>query len=224
MIQIEYFANDNLTNLISILSIRPRKVCFIYDDKVFQENSIKKLYDACKEHIKDLSYETYRVDINNLDEIYNLTLKLIPANEKCVIDLTGGGDLMTIAGYKAGINNNNATLVYVDMYNRQVINIKNNEVVVKAASITLKDYFTSIGAILLPSGIESPKSEEFDKIHKMAMYIFNNISQWRKTSNYLQRSLSWNEGLEFGNSRVLKINNSKYRPSEKLLRDRKSVV
>ncbi len=217
LIQIEFFDDENLINLISVLSVKPDKVCFVYDNKNFSKKDIDKIFNTCKVHIKDLQCELHPVNSKNLNEIYDLTLKLIPEDEECVIDLTGGSDLMIIAGYKVATQNDLVKMIYIDIEKEEVINLENGQVISKTSSVSLEDYLSSIGAWFLPNTIEAPKSEDFDRISKMAKYIFNNISEWRMTSNYLQQSMSFNPCLEFKNTYSYRTCKSKYRPNKALL-------
>lgn len=217
LIQIEFFDDENLINLISILSVRPDKVCFIYDNRRFSKKDIDKIYNTCKLHIKDLQYETYSIDSKDINKIYDLILKLIADDEECTIDLTGGSNLMIIAGYKAAIQNKRVKMIYIDTEKKEVLNLEDGQVISKTSSVSLEDYLSSIGAWFLPSSIEPPKVEEFDRIRKMSKYIFNNLSEWRKTSNYLQQSMSFNPCLDFKNTYSYRINKSKYKPNKDLL-------
>ncbi len=57
-------------------------------------------------------WKNYPVDILKIDEIYDTVSRIINDNDECIVDFTGGSELMTIAGYKAGLDNGARLVLY----------------------------------------------------------------------------------------------------------------
>jgi hypothetical protein len=221
VVQIEYFDLDVLTNLISILTMKPDKVIFIYDKDLFKKIAVDNLYKACKAHLKNLEYEMHPVDSDILDLVYETTEKAItktlPSNSEYIIDLTGGGDLMTIGGYKIG-KKYNLRMIYADIRKNQILDVETNQIVKAAVNITLEDYLIAKGATLLGNSHFEPTKENYDGLLSMAKYIFQNLDKWKKTCRYIQVSMSGNTSLSFQHEQQIVFNGQVVKPDIELLK------
>lgn len=216
-VQIEYYDSDILTNLISIVSMKPDKVIFIYDKDVFSQKSVENVCRASQQHLKDLQYEIYSVDSDNLDEICNLTQKVVPLSDKCIIDLTGGSDLMTIAGYKIG-QRLELQMIYADIRKNKILDVIQDNEICDATILTIEDYLTAKGAAFVGNSHLGPKREQYNNILRMANYIFRNLNKWKKTCVYTQTQLGGRTSLRFYNRRQVISNRQKISPDLDLLR------
>jgi Domain of unknown function (DUF1887). len=216
LVQIEYFDNDSLTNMISILTTKPDKVIFIYDKEISTLKSVKYLYEACKSHLPNLKYETFTVDSDDLEAVCNLTQKVIPKNNECIIDLTGGGDLLTIGGYKTG-KLSNTKMVYADIRKNHIIDVETNEILYQTVNITLKDYLLSKNASCIGTMNELPKQNEISKYKDMCNYIFRHKFEWKKTCAYLQHMLVNTQDCFVSGKKFIEINERTVHPNEDFL-------
>ncbi|MDF2586555.1 MAG: hypothetical protein K0S41_396 [Anaerocolumna sp.] len=222
IVQIEYFDFDVLTNLISILTMKPDKVIFIYDKDLFKKNAIVHLYNACKTHIKNLEYEMYPVDSDILDDVCILTEKVIAKNTsqdntEYIIDLTGGGDLMTIGGYKVG-KKLNLSMIYADIRKNQILDVDTNKIIKNTVNINLEDYLIAKGATLIGNSHFEPTKDNYNRLLDMSRYIFQNLDQWKKTCRYIQVSMSGNTSLTFSHAPQITFNGQSVKPDIELLK------
>lgn len=216
LVQIEYFDNDSLTNLVSILTIKPDKVIFIYDKETATLKSVQDVYKACKAHLKNLNYEAFSVDSDDLEEICELTQKIIPQNNECIIDLTGGGYLLTIAGYKVG-RMNHLPMVYADIRKNHIINVETNEILYKTVTISLKDYLLSKNASCIGTSNEVPGMKEISQYKAMCEYVFRHKFEWKKTCNHLQRISMHAESNHISGRKFIEINEQTVHPNDEFL-------
>lgn len=193
---IEFQDYDVLTNLSSILSVRPDRVIFIYDRNLSTKNSIQYTYEACKEHLPKLEYQIYSINSTNLNSLYGFIKDLVEESKECLIDLTGGSELMVIAGFKAGMDAG-ASLIYADLVKKHILDIKSNTVFCSFAEIKLEDYVAAKGARLLENSHIEPDVNSYLPIMKMSRIIFNNLYQWKKTCAYFQKVMSGTENRLF---------------------------
>ncbi|MDF2610912.1 MAG: hypothetical protein K0R92_2386 [Lachnospiraceae bacterium] len=217
LVQIEYYDNDVLTNLISILSTKPDKVIFIYDKDVFNKNSVENIYRASKVHLNNLQYEIHTVDSDNLEAICTVTQQVVPIHDECIIDLTGGGDLMTIAGYQIG-QRLGLQMIYADIRKNKILEVETGKILCNAVKLSIEDYLTAKGAALLGNSHLVPKKEEYKNILLMANYIFHNLSKWQRTCKYNQITLSGRTSLRFYNKKQIRYNGQIVSPSPDFLR------
>ncbi len=216
LIQIEYFDVDSLTNLISILTIKPDKVIFIYDREVTTLNSVNHLGRACKSHLDNLQYEAFSADSDDLESICNLTDKLIPKNVECIIDLTGGGYLFTIAGYKVG-KKTGKQMIYADIRKNHIIDVETNEVLFKTVNITLNDYLLSKNATCIGTSNDIPSNKEIKQYIIMCDYIFRHKFEWKKCCSYLQKLTMYSEDNHIFGRKFIEINERTVHPDEEFL-------
>lgn len=200
---IEFQDYDVLTNMSSILSVRPHRVIFIYDRKLTHRNSIQYIFEACKKHLPNLEHQDYSVNSANLEKIYEFIKKVVEESEECMIDLTGGSELMIIAGYKAGIDTG-AGLIYGDLIEKNILDVVNNNIYCPFAEIELEDYVAGIGACLLRNSHLEPDEDDYDSILKMSRTIFENLHEWSRTCNYFQKVMSKSEdSLDFKSKEII---------------------
>ena len=101
--QIEFYDKDTIKNILACLSIKPDRIVFLYDNQIADMNRFVSLENCFKNHLPDIIFETEPVDISDVLDIFNKTKMLINKYGNCVMDITGGSELMTVAGVKAGI-------------------------------------------------------------------------------------------------------------------------
>ena len=97
--------------------------------------------------------------------------EVIDENGNCIIDLTGGSELMVIAGYKAGTEKG-AKLVYTDIIEEKLVNIENENDFVKTEMLTLSDFVDARGSDFIGNSHAEPDEKDFDNILKNVQVYF----------------------------------------------------
>ncbi|MCJ7856256.1 DUF1887 family CARF protein [Lachnospiraceae bacterium NSJ-143] len=187
--QIEYYDKDTIKNILACLSIRPDRIVFIYDKEIKDMNRFICLENCFRKHLPDIIFETQPVGINDVMDIYAITKQLIEKYGNCVMDITGGSELMTVAGAKAGMETG-TKMYYTDIVHGRVENILDREDYIPTATLHLDDYVDARGAHFSGNSHNEPQPERFDAILSMCRYIFHNIKQWRKTCSYIQQAMA----------------------------------
>ena len=177
MTLIEFHDHDILTNLVTILSLKPDKVVFIFDQHT-NSKEIDFIYMTCHQYLKNLKYEMYPVNSDDLTKLSELTKSIMVKNKNAYVDLTDGNSLMTISGFEEGIENN-TILVYADLKNNVIVNVKSNEKLCDIARISLEDFLKAKGACTIDNTHSTPKSESFPTILKMCKYVFAHLKEWK---------------------------------------------
>jgi len=214
--QIEYFDNDSLTNMISILTIKPDKVIFIYDKDIANLKTVQNVCKACKAHLPGLLYEAFLVDSDDLEVICTLTKKAIPTSGDCIIDLTGGGYLLAIGGYKVG-KTSNIQMVYADIRKNHIINVETNEILYQTVNVTLKDYLLSKNATCIGTTNELPVKNLIGNYKAMSKYVFLHKFEWKKTCSHLQRLTMYSDGTHVSGRKFIEINDRTVHPNDEFL-------
>jgi len=217
--QIEFYDKDVIKNILGIMSIKPDKAVFIYDSAIKDMNRFIGLEKCLKRHLPNLIFETYPVNIFSVAQIHDKTKSIIDANGNAVIDLTGGSELMTIAGCEAGIDAH-SKIVYADIIQGRVVNIADETDYTPAAKLSLEDYVDCIGASFIGNSHNGPQPEQFDNIITMCRFLFRNIREWRHTCSYMQEVMADTDknDLLFRASMRIKIKNGRFeQPNPKLM-------
>lgn len=217
--QIEFYDKDVIKNILGILSLKPDKAVFVYDDEIKDTDRFIGLEKCLKRHLPNLIFETYPVYIFSVSQIYKTTKKIIDSNENIVVDLTGGSELMTIAGCEAGIDTN-SKIVYADIIKGRVVNIGDENDCVPAEKLSLEDYVDCIGASFVGNSHSGPDESQFENILMMCRFLFRNIREWRHTCSYIQQVMAETDknDLVFRAPTKVKIKNGRYeQPSSRLM-------
>ncbi|MCI1931830.1 MAG: DUF1887 family CARF protein [Clostridia bacterium] len=217
--QIEFYDKDVIKNILGILTLKPDKAVFIYDDEIKDLNRFIGLEKCLKRHLPNIIFEKYPVYIFSVSKIYNCTKNIIDENEDTVVDLTGGSELMTIAGCEAGIDTR-SKIVYSDIIGGRVVNIANEKDCIPAAKLSLEDYVDCIGASFMGNSHSGPDESQFDNILTMCRFLFRNIKEWRHTCSYLQQVMADSDknDLFFRAPTKIKIKNGRYeQPNARLM-------
>ncbi len=186
---IEFYDKDVIKNILGVLSYKPDKVVYIYDSELRDMNRFVSLEKCFKKYFPEIQVEKRSVNILSVNDIIDTTGDVLKENENCIVDLTGGSELMIIGGYRAACENN-AKLIYVDIIKGQILDIKTGKEVLKTATMTLEDFVDARGAQFIGTSHDEPVEEEFDRILTMCRYLFTHLNKWKKTCTFLQVAMS----------------------------------
>lgn len=218
---IEFYDKDVLKNIVAPLTLAPDKVIYFYDNGMSDMSVFTSLEKCFKKRIPNTVVERYPVDISSLDKIYKQVSNAIRRSgaDNCMMELTGGSELMMIAGFRAGVEHG-AKLLHTDLIKNRIVDLLTDEVVAKNAKLTLDDFVDAKGAKYIGESHEPPKEERYEPIMTMARYIFRNLDDWKCTCSYLQtiaaKSLPYDLVME--SKRHIRMKNGKpVSPDVKLL-------
>jgi len=184
---IEFYDKDVLKNIVAPLTLRPKKVIYFYDNGMRDMLVFTALKKCLQRNISGIKVEYYAVDITSVSRISRQMSRIIDRNsiEKCAIDLTGGSELMLLAGYKAG-NSLNLPLLHTDLVNKRIIDLTDDSTVAKTASLTLEDFVDAKGACFMGESHQPPAEERYSAIKEMARFLFGRHFQWKYTCSFMQ--------------------------------------
>ena len=66
--QIEFYDKDVIKNTLGVISVKPDKIVFVYDDAITDMNRFKSLEKCFKRHLPNAVLEKYPVDILKIDK------------------------------------------------------------------------------------------------------------------------------------------------------------
>ncbi|MEA4815357.1 MAG: DUF1887 family CARF protein [Lachnospiraceae bacterium] len=208
MTVIEFFDKDTIKNILAVLTLKPEKTVFLYDRELKNMNFFASLEKCFKAHIPNIKLEKYPVNIMDINDVYEKTIKVIKSNENCIIELTGGSELMTVAGYKAG-SEMDVDLIYTDITKSEMLYINRNNKIVKTTNLTLLDFINSKGAALIGNSKAAPEPEIYEDVINMCNVLFNKLEDWKVTCSYLQTVAASfeKEELDIKSRRVIRHKN-----------------
>lgn len=181
---VKFFDKDTLKNILTAISLKPEKIVFVYDKEITDLNCFKCLKKCFKRHLK-ADFEIFPVDIHNIAKITDLVSVIVKNNDDCMLDITGGSELMMVGGHSACIKNG-SPLVYTDIVAGNIYNITENKVIAKAKNLTLNDFIEVKGAEFIGNSHSEPKNNEYKNILKMAKFLFLNLEKWKTTCVFFQ--------------------------------------
>ena len=182
---IKYYDKDVLKNISAPLTLKPKKIIFFYDNGIQDMiwfHSLKK----CFQHtMPNIVMEHISLNILDMVEIYTKTKKALDNNEDCAMEFTGGSELMLIAGFKAGAKKG-VPLYYTDLVKGVILDLAENKAIARTEKLTIQHFMDARGACFTGHSHREPEKERYKDILNMCDVLFDNLSAWKSTSNYLQ--------------------------------------
>ena len=184
---IEYYDKDVLKNIVAPLTLHPDVVVYIHDKGMTDMNVFRSLRTCFEKSMPGIKVENVPVDIRSVEGLRQVTCRV--ANrygaENCTLEMTGGSELMMIAGYKAGIQTG-MQMIHTDLVERRINDVETGEKVCDAAMLTLENFLDAKGAELMGESHRPPQPERYKDITEMAKFLFRNLKDWKNTCSWLQ--------------------------------------
>ena len=185
---IEFYDKDIIKNILGVLALRPERVVYLYDSELKDRHAFVSLENCFKAHIPDIIVESYPVNINDINCMYDAAKRIIAESSESFVDLTGGSELMIIAGHKTEDLPHNKT-VHTDIIGGRIFHIETNETLAQIPRLSLKDFFNARGAVLSGNSHNAPNPEDFDNILDMCGHIFRNQKPWKELCSFIQTAM-----------------------------------
>ncbi|MDD5945697.1 MAG: DUF1887 family CARF protein [Clostridia bacterium] len=218
MTLIEYFDKDTIKNILAVLTLKPQRVVYLYDSAITDMKYFDALRKCFRKHIKNIELVSIPVDINSVQDIYEKTYDVIKKYNDCAMEMTGGSELMMIAGHRAGYESG-IKMYHTDIAAGKIKDINDPQFSMDTAVLTLDDFIDAKGAAFVGKSHREPEERNFDSILEMCRYIFRNLRDWAYTCGYIQAAGTvMGEGLHFSaNIPFLHKDGRRYRPDKKML-------
>lgn len=191
--QLEFYDKDIIKNTLGVLTVKPDKVIYVYDNELTDMNRFLSLEKCFKKHMADIEVDKVPINITAMEEMYRSICDIVDdsmANgNRCIIDLTGGSELMIVSAYRAGIEKG-AELIYTDIIKEQILDLKTNKYIGQTAILTLDDFINARGAELIGTSHDEPEPHEFQRVLDMCRYLFTHLNQWKSTCAYFQVAMA----------------------------------
>lgn len=184
---IEFYDKDVLKNIVAPLTLRPEKVLYFFDNNM-QDMMVFAAFKKClTRNIPGIKVEHHPIDITSVDKISRQISRVLDRfkDVECAIDLTGGSELMLLAGYQVGTKFN-LPLLHTDLANKSITNLLDDSLVNKIVPLTLEDFIDAKGACFIGESHRPPSEERFSIIEEMARFLFERLTDWKYTCSFMQ--------------------------------------
>lgn len=184
---IEFYDKDVLKNIVAPLTLRPEKLVYLYDNGLKDTTVFRALETCFRRHIPHIQLEAVPVDILSVQKIRQAVFRVIAENEpsECALELTGGSEMMTIGGYKAG-RETGIRLLHTDLLHSCITDVETDNIVAQTVTLSLEDFLDAKGACFVGESHRPPKKERYQPIMEMARFLFRHLTQWKSTCSFLQ--------------------------------------
>lgn len=184
---IKFYDKDTLKNIAAVLSLKPKKIVYLYDKGMTDLSGFRSLGKCFQRNLPGLKMDIYAVDILSVGEISRTAIRIIEKEgaDGCSMELTGGSELMMVAGYKAATAMG-IPLLYTDLVGHRILDLSIDQEVCPVSILTLEDFLDAKGACLMGESHQAPAPERYDAILKMAKFLFRHLSEWKTTCSFLQ--------------------------------------
>ena len=170
---IELYDKDTLKNIMAPLTLRPDKVVYLYDRGLTERNVFRSLITCFQKRMPQIIVEAIPVDISSVKTLRAAVCRVAERYEaaNCILDLTGGSELMMIAAYQAGVEME-IRMVHTDLAQSRIMDIETDAIVAETTTLTLENFIDAKGACFMGESHQPPKEERYDAINRMARYLF----------------------------------------------------
>lgn len=185
---IEFYDRSVLKNMVAVLALKPDCLIFFYDKEQFTHFEVYSTFEACKKYIPNMRVELRNVGYHGYAMIEKKISRCIEENSGNMIgfDLTGGSELMTIAGYKAGIRAG-VSVFFSDVCKNEIVDLSGKWPAHRSIPFELSDMICAGGGQLV--GFTDPAwlSKHIKNLSALAKDILKAPEKWAKTCRYFQR-------------------------------------
>ena len=188
---IKYYDKDTLKNIVAVLTLRPERVVFLYDNGMKDMNVFRSLRTCFGKSMPHIQLEALPVEIRSVEKLRRATCRVVEqyGAENCMLELNGGSELMMIAGYKAGLQTG-MQMLHTDLAAGCINDVETDEKVCDIVTLTLENFLDARGAEMMGESHRPPQPERYDAIRKMAQFLFRNLKDWKITCSWLQTVVS----------------------------------
>lgn len=185
---IEFYDRSVLKNMAAALALKPDHLIFFYDREMFSDFEVYSTYLACKKYLPALKVELRTVDYHDYTMIDEKMTECINDNspDTIYIDLTGGSELMTIAGYKAG-QRANVSVFFSDIYKNEVVDLDGKWPKFKSLPFELCDMIEACGGQLVSYTDSEWLDRHMKGLYAVAKAVLSSPKLWAKTCRYFQK-------------------------------------
>ena len=184
---IEYYDKDVLKNIVAPLTLKPDVVVYLHDKGMTDMNVFRSLRTCFEKSMPNIRVESVPVDIRSVEGLRKATCRVAEryGAANCTLEMTGGSELMMIAGYKAG-SQTGMQMVHTDLVERRINDVETDEKVCDTVQLTLENFLDAKGAELMGESHRPPQPERYEPIRKMAQFLFRHLKDWKTTCSWLQ--------------------------------------
>lgn len=186
---IKFYDKDVLKNISATISLKPDKVIFFYDSEIKDMTFFFGLRKCFVRHKPDIILEYYPVDIRNMEGIYQRITEVVKTQEHNRMELSGGSELMLIAGYRAGVDMG-MEILYTDLTSGTLMDLQGNHTSYRTEPLRLEDFVDARCAEFIGNSHEFPSEDRYADIVEMCYILFRNLGKWKDTCNFFQTVVS----------------------------------
>ncbi len=216
MLQIQFLDYNVIDALVPALTLKPEHLVFIYDQNKISEKYTENLTKALKAHLAGMNIAFVNADMYRISDIMDKIKKGVSehAGEKVCIDITGGSEIMTAAGFLLS-EKFAFQIVYTNLAKGSIFDVMKEQEIAKVNHISLDDYMTAIGAKRSDDSHPVPCEKEYRNICNVAEYLFDHLSEWHALHNIL-KGFAQSKSLTFTIRKNITYQKKSY-PSERIL-------
>ena len=217
MILIDFFASNIVSTLIPVNTFLPEEIFMMISPRdlnttapSFLEEAIRSLYPRDN----PVRFSFVQIDDSSLEDIKAKLEYVIDIRRDAMIylNLSKSTEIMTIAGYSAGLEHDHVFPIYIDRRAMTIRDVQHgNAKMADIKHIDIDTYTIALGAKNVGNSRSLPLEEEYDIICEMSEYIFDHLKTWHALCNYLAaRYASTQPGEWFSIPKMLDYNNKSY--------------
>ena len=191
MTLIECFTAAHIDNIAACLRLKPDRLIMVGDAKEMTTpvSRYKKILQRRGLHPEIILCDIYRKDFV---DIYNRLSRVVKQEASCVIDLTGGDEVVIMAtgAVLAGLSQNERSHVRVEKYDHDTEEVldcinDNCRLPYKPVSLTVEELIFLHGGILHPDAYQPSKESSAQSVDGLWRIAAETPKDWNRAITYL---------------------------------------
>lgn len=204
---IELYDDEQIFNVISSTVLKPARVVFIGEKKLSKQRMQRKIRDYFDARAQDIAIEFMSINIYDYTETIAALEKTVKKHPDCVIDVTGGRDLVLLA---VGMfcSGNDVPLLRYSRTTNSLMNIRNCPFAAELPfeqRITPEQFIILAGGAMAGHGHLNPLSllpDTYDDIENAWVTFITHKKEWHRQVLYLQAASKIPGNISAGGLRV----------------------
>lgn len=187
MVHIQFLSNDITSALIPVLSLKPDRAIFLYDNDEISPKRVNSIVSAVRKKLPRTTIICETVDRFEFADVADKLKNIEVGNEMIYFGTAGSTESVSIGAlfycYKMG-----GVPFYTDFEQKTLNNAITGEKICEIAPVSLDDYIRALGAKREGQMREKPSGKDFFRIKKMAEWIFAHEGDWHTLCASIQKT------------------------------------
>ena len=202
MTQIQFLDYDIPNAIVPVISLRPDRVFYVYDDTDVSKEQLERLTRVVRKYLPSTELRFCKVNRYRFSVIVAELKKIVESLEESersqglYFDITGGTEIMTACGMMLCREIDGARAIYTHLGKGEIFEIYSGQKLCDVRHLSLEDYFLVSGTKLRGASHAVPGEDMFPAVKEAAEWVFAHPQNWHAYSGTLMNRFNYDRWFE----------------------------